>query len=69
MRELTTGQGRARGAEGRSNEEIAREFVVSPATVCTHVSRAMAKLGATDRAQLVVHAYRSGLVEPGTHRT
>jgi DNA-binding NarL/FixJ family response regulator len=48
-------------AEGRSNEEIAAEWVVSPATVRTHVSRAMAKLHARDRAQLVVIAFQTGL--------
>jgi DNA-binding NarL/FixJ family response regulator len=51
-------------ATGRSNQEIARELVVSPDTVRTHVSRAMVKLGARDRAQLVVFAIQSGL-EPG----
>ncbi|GAB3704345.1 response regulator transcription factor [Amycolatopsis oliviviridis] len=51
-----------RVAQGMSNEEIAREFVISAATVRTHVSRAMAKVNARDRAQLVVFAYRSGLV-------
>ncbi|SEG90017.1 two component transcriptional regulator, LuxR family [Actinacidiphila yanglinensis] len=50
---------------GLSNEEIARRLVVSPLTAKTHVSRAMVKLGARDRAQLVVHAYESGLVRPG----
>jgi DNA-binding NarL/FixJ family response regulator len=49
-------------AQGRSNEEIAAGWVVSPATVRTHVSRAMTKLHARDRAQLVVIAYQSGLV-------
>ncbi|MBH0122077.1 helix-turn-helix transcriptional regulator, partial [Rhodococcus sp. CX] len=48
-------------ATGRSNKEIADELVVSPDTVRTHVSRAMIKLGARDRAQLVVFAIRSGL--------
>ncbi len=48
-------------ATGRSNDEIAAELVVSPATVRTHVGRAMSKLGARDRAQLVVFAYQSGL--------
>jgi len=47
---------------GRSNDEIAEELFISPATARTHVSRAMTKLGARDRAQLVVFAYRSGLV-------
>ncbi|MEU0490148.1 response regulator [Nocardiopsis changdeensis] len=48
--------------EGLSNEEIAGRLVVSPATARTHVSRAMVKLGARDRAQLVVFAFRAGLV-------
>ncbi|MBA9007805.1 response regulator transcription factor [Thermomonospora cellulosilytica] len=52
-------------AEGLTNEEIAERLVVSPATAKTHVSRAMVKLGARDRAQLVVFAYESGLVRPG----
>jgi DNA-binding NarL/FixJ family response regulator len=50
---------------GLSNAEIAERLVVSPATARTHVSRAMVKLGARDRAQLVVFAYESGLVSPG----
>ena len=50
---------------GLSNDEIAERLVVSPATARTHVSRAMVKLGARDRAQLVVFAYESGLVRPG----
>ncbi len=50
---------------GLSNEEIAGKLVVSPATAKTHVSRAMIKLGARDRAQLVVYAYEAGLVRPG----
>ncbi|MGP3953277.1 response regulator [Streptomyces sp. 7N604] len=50
---------------GLSNEEIARRLVLSPLTAKTHVSRAMVKLGARDRAQLVVLAYESGLVRPG----
>lgn len=52
-------------AEGLSNEDIAERLVVSPATAKTHVSRAMVKLAARDRAQLVVMAYESGLVTPG----
>jgi DNA-binding NarL/FixJ family response regulator len=52
-------------AQGLSNNEIAEQLVVSPATAKTHVSRAMVKLGAHDRAQLVVFAYESGLVRPG----
>lgn len=51
-------------ATGRSNEEIARELVISPDTVRTHVSRAMVKLRARDRAQLVVFAMRAGLTPP-----
>jgi DNA-binding NarL/FixJ family response regulator len=51
-------------AAGRSNDEIASELFISPATAKTHVSRAMSKLGARDRAQLVVLAYESGLVLP-----
>jgi len=49
-------------AQGKSNAEIAAELVVSPLTVRTHVQRAKTKLAARDRAQLVVLAYRSGLV-------
>ncbi|HWK77683.1 MULTISPECIES: response regulator transcription factor [unclassified Microbacterium] len=48
-------------AEGLSNHEIAERLFLSPATARTHVSRAMIKLGARDRAQLVVFAYQSGL--------
>ncbi|MBT2366478.1 response regulator transcription factor [Streptomyces sp. ISL-10] len=51
-------------AGGHSNDEIADRLEVSPLTVKTHVNRAMAKLGARDRAQLVVTAYESGLVRP-----
>jgi len=51
--------------EGLSNDEIATRLVVSPATAKTHVSRAMVKLAARDRAQLVVYAYEAGLVRPG----
>jgi DNA-binding NarL/FixJ family response regulator len=50
---------------GLSNEEIAERLVLSVATAKTHVSRAMTKLGARDRAQLVVRAYEAGLVRPG----
>ena len=55
-------------ARGMSNDEIAEELVVSPATAKTHVSRVMGKLDARDRAQLVVIAYESGLVQPGVGR-
>ncbi|BCJ33243.1 DNA-binding response regulator [Actinocatenispora thailandica] len=55
----------ALAGQGLSNEEIAAKLVVSPATAKTHVSRAMVKLAARDRAQLVVIAYESGLVRPG----
>jgi DNA-binding NarL/FixJ family response regulator len=47
-----------------SNDEIAARLLVSPATAKTHVSRAMIKLDARDRAQLVVYAYEAGLVRP-----
>jgi DNA-binding NarL/FixJ family response regulator len=53
-------------AHGLSNDEIAERMVLSPMTAKTHVSRAMTKLGARDRAQLVVFAYQSGLVTPRT---
>lgn len=53
-------------AHGLSNDEIAAQMVLSPATVKTHVSRAMTKLQARDRAQLVVAAYQSGLVQSRT---
>jgi DNA-binding NarL/FixJ family response regulator len=52
-------------AEGLSNREIGERLFVSPATAKTHVSRAMGKLQARDRAQLVVIAYESGLARPG----
>jgi DNA-binding NarL/FixJ family response regulator len=52
-------------ALGRSNDEIAQRLVITPATVRTHVSRTMDKLGARDRVQLVVFAYQWGLVVPG----
>jgi DNA-binding NarL/FixJ family response regulator len=51
--------------EGLSNDEIAERLIMSGATAKTHVSRAMVKLGARDRAQLVVFAYETGLVRPG----
>ena len=51
--------------EGLSNEQIGQRLVLSPATVKTHINRAMVKLGARDRAHLVVFAYEAGLVRPG----
>ncbi|MEV6346301.1 response regulator transcription factor [Actinoplanes sp. NPDC051851] len=54
----------ALAGKGLSNDEIAARMVISTATAKTHVSRAMVKLGARDRAQLVVFAYESGLVTP-----
>ena len=55
----------ALAATGLSNEQIADRLVLSVATAKTHVSRAMVKLGARDRAQLVVLAYQAGLARPG----
>ncbi|MGW2051022.1 response regulator transcription factor [Streptomyces sp. NPDC001858] len=54
----------ALAAHGKSNAEIAAEIVLSPLTVRSHIQRAMTKLHARDRAQLVVIAYQSGLVKP-----
>jgi DNA-binding NarL/FixJ family response regulator len=51
-------------AQGMTNDEIGEQLVVSPATAKTHVSRAMIKLHARDRAQLVVFAYETGLAQP-----
>jgi DNA-binding NarL/FixJ family response regulator len=56
-------------AAGLSNQEIAERLFVTPATAKTHANRAMAKLNARDRAQLVVIAYETGLVHPGEART
>jgi DNA-binding NarL/FixJ family response regulator len=55
----------ARVAAGMSNDEIASALFMSPLTAKTHVNRMMTKLGARDRAQLVVIAYETGLVRPG----
>ncbi|MET9854223.1 response regulator transcription factor [Streptomyces sp. NPDC006450] len=54
----------ALAAQGLSNDEIADRMVISPLTAKTHINRAMIKLHARDRAQLVVFAYESGLVAP-----
>ncbi|GAB3146850.1 response regulator transcription factor [Amycolatopsis stemonae] len=51
-------------AQGLSNDQVAARMVISPLTAKTHVNRAMAKLRARDRAQLVVFAYESGLAAP-----
>ena len=66
LRELTNREREALAlvAEGLSNDEIAGRMSISPATVKTHVNRAMTKLHARDRAQLVVIAYESGLAVP-----
>jgi DNA-binding NarL/FixJ family response regulator len=52
-------------ADGASNDEIADRLVISPATVRTHITRVLSKLGARDRAQLVVMAFEAGLIAPG----
>jgi DNA-binding NarL/FixJ family response regulator len=54
-------------AQGLSNHQIADRMVISPLTAKTHINRAMTKLDARDRAQLVVLAYESGLVTPHSH--
>ena len=51
-------------ARGRSNAEIARELFIEPSTVKSHLTRAMAKIGARDRLQTVVWAYQHGLARP-----
>ncbi|MEV6660149.1 response regulator transcription factor [Nocardia fluminea] len=67
MNELTTREREAVAlvAQGLSNDDIAGHMVISPHTAKTHINRAMTKLHARDRAQLVVLAYESGLVIPG----
>jgi DNA-binding NarL/FixJ family response regulator len=67
LRELTEREREVLGLVGRglSNEEIARELFISPATARTYVSRLLTKLGSRDRARLVVLAYETGLVVPG----
>ncbi|GAA2504985.1 response regulator transcription factor [Streptomyces gobitricini] len=66
LKELTSREREAvaLAAHGLSNKEIADRLVISPATAKTHINRAMTKLHARDRAQLVVLAYESGLVTP-----
>ncbi|EEP75004.1 two-component system response regulator [Micromonospora sp. ATCC 39149] len=69
IRDLTNREREAMklAADGKSNDEIARELNLSALTVRTHIQRAMTKLGARDRAQLVVLAYKNGLVSPDPH--
>lgn len=67
LEELTDREREVVGLVGRglSNDDIAAELFISTATARTHVSRAMGKIGARDRAQMVVFAYEAGLVSPG----
>lgn len=67
LRELTNREREAVAlvAQGLSNDAIADRMVITPMTAKTHINRAMSKLHARDRAQLVVLAYESGLVTPG----
>jgi DNA-binding NarL/FixJ family response regulator len=69
LKELTEREHQVLAGVGRglSNDEIAAEIHISPATARTYVSRMLTKLGARDRAQLVVIAYETGLVTPGRH--
>jgi DNA-binding NarL/FixJ family response regulator len=66
LKELTNREREAvaLAAQGMSNDQIAVRMVISPVTAKTHINRAMMKLQARDRAQLVVLAYESGLVAP-----
>ncbi|TCO19803.1 DNA-binding NarL/FixJ family response regulator [Kribbella steppae] len=71
IRDLTNREREAMklAADGKSNDEIAGELHLSVLTVRTHIQRAMNKLGARDRAQLVVLAYKNGLVPPDPGNT
>jgi DNA-binding NarL/FixJ family response regulator len=51
---------------GRSNAEIAKELMVGAATVKTHVTHVLSKLGLRDRIQAVIYAYEAGMVQPGS---
>ena len=64
LAQLTEREVAGLAAHGLSSEEIAEHLVISPATAKTHISRAMAELGARDRAQLVALAYQHRLVDP-----
>ncbi|MFJ9088915.1 response regulator transcription factor [Streptomyces sp. NPDC102384] len=56
-------------AQGRSNDEIAEHLRVSPLTIRTHIRHSLRKLGASNRAQLVAVAFKTGLVSPAFART